>query len=61
MERDLTKLETGIFVKIDPIQLALLEQKKGYLSKEFYPEKYGEICVDGEVGRFLIFRIIEDK
>ena len=54
----MTPLETGIKVKIDEIQLELLRKKKGFLSYEAYPDRYKEISLYGEVGRFLFFRFI---
>lgn len=59
MEKVLTDLEKGIFVKIDPIQLEFLKNKQGFLEKENYPEFYKEISIENEVGRFLFFRFIE--
>ncbi len=60
MKDNLTPLERGIFVKIDEIQLELLKQKPGFMSKEAYPEKYTEICVKDEIGRFLFFRFLKE-
>jgi hypothetical protein len=57
----LTELEKGIFVTIDPIQLEFLKQKKGFLSKENYPDSYKDICCENEIGRFLMFRFLEEK
>jgi len=54
----MTPLEDGIKVKIDEIQLELLKEKQGFLSREAYPEKYEDISLENEQGRFLFFRFI---
>lgn len=60
MKDHFTPLDTGIFVKIDPIQYELLKIKSGFLEKNNYPDEWKPICVKGELGRFLFFRFIED-
>lgn len=54
----LTELERGIFVKIDCIQLEFLKVKRGFLDYENYPDKYKEIAIENEVGRFMFLRFI---
>lgn len=54
----MTDLEKGILVSIDPFEFKTLENKKGYLSFENYPDEYKKISLPDEVGRFLFFRFI---
>lgn len=54
----LTDLERGIFVYINPTQLSLLKNKQGFIDKENYPDKYKEISLQNEVGRYLFFRFL---
>lgn len=61
MERELTELEKGIIVKISQFELNFLKNKKGFLSRKAYPEQYEKIALNGEIGRFLFFRFIEEN
>lgn len=54
----LTKLEKGILVEINHFELSVLKNEKGFLSREAYHERYEEIALKNEVGRYMIFRIL---
>ena len=59
MEQVLTELEKGVFVYIDEVQLEVLKNKSGFLSRETYPEFYEDLALENELGRFLIFRFLK--
>lgn len=58
MERELTDLEKGILVYIDPSQYERLKVRSGFLPVDSYPEFYKNISIHGELGRFMFFRLI---
>ncbi len=61
MDRELTFLERGVFVKITQNELEKIENlTKGFLPRSAYPEKYEKIAHEKEVGRFHIFRFIQE-
>lgn len=55
-----TKLEEGIFVKINKVQLQKLKEEQGFLEKEYYPDSYKKIALDNEIGRYRLFRFLSD-
>jgi len=59
-EKEVKDFPTSIFVKIDSIQYEFLKNKIGFLHIKNYPDEWKEICVNGELGRFLFFRFIKD-
>lgn len=61
IKRELTKLEKGIRVKINPQELERLKKEhNGFLDRIYYPEDYEDIAEEGELGRFLIFRFFSE-
>lgn len=64
MQRELTKLEKGIIVKVNEENLKIIKEMyglKGFLDYENYPDEYKEISFVGEAGRYLLFRFILEK
>jgi hypothetical protein len=61
MKESATELQKGIFVTINLYELEKLEVKDGYLPRDAYPDKYKEIALENEIGRFLFFRFLIDE
>lgn len=57
-ERKLTELESGVVVYVDEIYHEKLKSLNGFLYLKYYPENYADIALEGEIGRFLMFRFV---
>lgn len=63
MDRELTFLERGVFVRIEDNEFKryLGNASHGYLPRCAYPQEYEDIAEPKEVGRDRFFRFILDE